>query len=227
MTAKTATKTEGRLPAVAAPTSSDVAELDVFYQGLDISNDWTSNYAQTRMGTPLRTYHDPSYPWPKLDPTLLCDLAVFFTGNPAKFDKKKFDQGLLFHEPDQPPPSNGRAGVYVKALKPNGKYQQIPHPPDGNDPDYPSKVRKAIQDGSHIFFNQATNRSLFCLRYNCYAKAMTPELVDKYPQHKNAVGSNYCSVAHRVYAEPSATALGTFAVTITDSAQTARKLVLG
>lgn len=158
---------------------------------------------------------DESLPIPvQLDIDNLSPTSVFavpygeITGNietqEFTLDEEKL-KGMVFQMPAKNLP--GKRLYTVKAFHEDGTLVQLPFESQinntaGGELEDAIGIRRYQRKGLLVLIDWNTLMPVYCAAFECWAAAMRPELVDRFPQHQAAVGTGFCSVRHAQHTMP-------------------------
>jgi len=113
--------------------------------------------------------------------------------------------GLPFSKPGMNLP---KKRLYtVKAIHRDGRLVQLPFEPQinntgGGDLADAIGLRRYQRKGMIILIDWNTLIPVYCGAWGCWAAAMRESLISKYPEHRLAIGSGFCSTRHAQHTLP-------------------------
>jgi hypothetical protein len=166
-----------------------------------------------RAGRRVKVEIDADMPWPEIDFEALYPTSYFavIDKQGESLDDIEFhvDEdklvGLAFAKPDLQ--IRSKSLYVVKGLQPDGRIIQIPFEDQINntaagDREDALGLRRYERRGITLFWDWASFLPIYCAHIDCWARAMVPELGAKYPQHRAAANTGFCSLRHQARTLP-------------------------
>lgn len=166
-----------------------------------------------RAGRRVKVEIDADMPWPEMDFEALFPSSYFAVidkqGETLDDTEFHIDEdklvGLAFAAPNAP--IGGSVLYVVKAIQPDGRIIQLPFEDQINntaagDREDAIGLRKYERRGITLLWDWNEFLPIYCAHINCWARAMVPGLVEKYPAHRGAVNSGFCSLRHQARTLP-------------------------
>lgn len=115
-------------------------------------------------------------------------------------------KGLTFAAPGRNLPA-GKRQYTVKAFHQDGRLVQLPFEQQiqntaGGEIEDAIGLRRYERKGILLLFDFRTMMPVYCAARECWAAAMREELLERFPEHRAAVGTGFCSVRHAQFTLP-------------------------
>ena len=173
----------------------------------------SSKKRTVKVGRRLKVEIDADVPWPEMDFEAIFPTSYFAVidklGETLEETEFHIDDeklvGIAFSAPD------GNIAVrslyVVKAVQPDGRIIQIPFEEQINntaagDREDALGLRRYERRGIALLWDWANFLPIFCAHVDCWARAMVEELSAKYPQHRRAANTGFCSLRHQARTLP-------------------------